>query len=469
MEKMLKAFKEESGEMKNRFKSFLVSGFITAAIAVGVFAYQSSFSYIVYFNGEKIGIVQEASQVEDAIAVVEGQMVEKYGAEAYIKGETSFEKIGAQKDKQLDEKQLETLIIEQLEVYKPAAVIMVDGEEKLAVGTKAQADSILEDVKKTFVDKVNNGGSKIESLEVAFAQKVEVVSKDVPVSEILSHEDALNAVNQNGGQVQTYTVAQGDNAWNISRAFKTGIRTIQEANPDKDITNIKPGETINLSTDSPLIDVTITTTQIDKAAIGFTTEKQSDGTQYTGVSKVVQEGQNGEKEVKKTVTYRNGNIESEVILEETIIKAPVAKIVMEGTKIRPAKVSRSASSRTAAPTYNGDLGSAIVATAKHYIGTPYRSGGSTPAGFDCSGFTSYVYRQYGISLPRTSGGQASAGGYVAKSDLRPGDLVIFSGHVGIYVGNNSFIHSPSPGKSVMISSLGDSYWRSTYISGRRVY
>ena len=103
-----------------------------------------------------------------------------------------------------------------------------------------------------------------------------------------------------------------------------------------------------------------------------------------------------------------------------------------------------------------------------YMGIPYVSGGSTPAGFDCSGFTQYVFRQYGISIPRTSGGQGGAGSQVSRGDLKPGDLVIFSGHVGIYVGNGSFIHSPSTGKSIQISSLSG-YWSSKFICGRRVY
>jgi len=119
------------------------------------------------------------------------------------------------------------------------------------------------------------------------------------------------------------------------------------------------------------------------------------------------------------------------------------------------------------------MGSRIVDYSKNFIGTPYVSGGSSPSGFDCSGFTSYVYKQFGVSLSRTAHGQATEGTYVAKADLVPGDLVFFNtyggiSHVGIYVGDDNFIHATVPGDIVRISSLNSSYYRSRYVTARRI-
>lgn len=114
-------------------------------------------------------------------------------------------------------------------------------------------------------------------------------------------------------------------------------------------------------------------------------------------------------------------------------------------------------------------GNTVVATAKQYLGCKYVYGGTTPSGFDCSGFTQYVYKQCGVSLNRTSDAQASNGTAVSKSNLQPGDLVIFTGHVGIYIGNNQFIHAANPSKGVITTSLSDSYYTKTYKTARRIF
>lgn len=117
---------------------------------------------------------------------------------------------------------------------------------------------------------------------------------------------------------------------------------------------------------------------------------------------------------------------------------------------------------------NGVSGNDIVAYAKQFLGCKYVYGGMSPSGFDCSGFTSYVYKHFGYSLNRTSSGQQSNGVGVDKSNLKPGDILCFTGHVGIYIGGNSFIHAANPSKGVIITSLSDSYYVKNYITARRI-
>jgi hypothetical protein len=119
------------------------------------------------------------------------------------------------------------------------------------------------------------------------------------------------------------------------------------------------------------------------------------------------------------------------------------------------------------------FGDTVTDIALDYIGVPYVWGGTSPSGFDCSGFTSYTYKQAGITLPRTASDQYTKGQAVSKSNLVEGDLVFFStykagaSHVGIYLGDNKFVHASSSA-GVRVSSLTESYYTRTYIGSKRI-
>jgi NlpC/P60 family len=120
--------------------------------------------------------------------------------------------------------------------------------------------------------------------------------------------------------------------------------------------------------------------------------------------------------------------------------------------------------------------SELVVSALGFLGVPYRRGGnSAETGFDCSGFVKAIYEQTaGLILPRRAEQQAAATQKIDKVDLKPGDLVFFNtmrrtfSHVGIYVGNGKFIHSPKPGAEVRVEDMGIAYWSSRFDGARRV-
>ena len=116
---------------------------------------------------------------------------------------------------------------------------------------------------------------------------------------------------------------------------------------------------------------------------------------------------------------------------------------------------------------------ALIATARQYIGVPYVFGGTTPLGFDCSGFLQYVFKQNGLTIPRLADEQYKLGKSVKKSELRAGDLVFFTtyepgaSHCGIYIGDGQFMHASSS-RGIRIDRLDNVYWAPRYYGGKHI-
>ncbi|MGF1614246.1 MAG: C40 family peptidase [Gammaproteobacteria bacterium] len=120
-------------------------------------------------------------------------------------------------------------------------------------------------------------------------------------------------------------------------------------------------------------------------------------------------------------------------------------------------------------------GEKVVAVAKTLVGAPYRYGGTTPSGFDCSGLVQYAYREAGFTLPRSTGEQLRYAQSVSVTHLRPGDLLFFRiskrkvSHVAIYSGQGRFIHAPSSGRRVSYGELDHPFWKKRLVSAGRLH
>ncbi len=115
-----------------------------------------------------------------------------------------------------------------------------------------------------------------------------------------------------------------------------------------------------------------------------------------------------------------------------------------------------------------------MSTVKQLYGVPYKSAGTSKKGFDCSGFTRYVFQSFGVDLPHNSAAQYQVGTKVSRKDLKPGDLVFFNtngrsiSHVGIYIGNNTFVHSASSQGVVKTKLTDPYYWSKRYVGAKRI-
>jgi cell wall-associated NlpC family hydrolase len=264
--------------------------------------------------------------------------------------------------------------------------------------------------------------------------------------------------------VKTYAVKDGDTLWDIAAANGMSIAELQNANPGFDPNKLKIGQQLNLVALKPYL--TVETKELITAAekIDFKTVYEETSSLNKGQVKIKTPGVYGSKQVSSEVSKENGVVVAANVVSSVVTAEPQDQVALKGTKSGALYVASRGGGRSVSVDASG---SEIVAYAKKFIGSPYVHGGSSPSGFDCSGFTQYVYSHFGGSLPRTASGQYSCGSFVDKSDLQPGDLVFFTpssgasriSHVGIYVGGGSFIHSPQPGERVKVSSFSTSNLR----------
>lgn len=364
----------------------------------GLFYFQPGIGYEIISNGEHVGYVKTKSQAEHTVNVLNKQIRDEKGEAAVYDLKVTYQKGKMDNNKFTNDDVMKQNFEQSLDVKMPAYIIKSNNKVVMAVKDEETAQKVLNTVKAPYV--VKSESNKITNVRVKFLQDVEVLKLNkVSEDKILESHEALASVNP---------------STSVSRSKLT-----RSLVPQSDSV-------------STLLDVKTSYQEIGKVPVEPRVRKVADPTMSSGKTKVKSEGKAGVREVNRMVTMVNGSVIEEKVLTQKVIQKPEDKIVLYGTKT---------------------AGGSVIGIARQYLGTPYRWGGTTPSGFDCSGFTSYVYRQLGVSLPRTSYGQANSGIRVSRSELQPGDLVWGPGHVGIYVGNGSYIHAPSPGQSVKISPL----------------
>lgn len=179
--------------------------------------------------------------------------------------------------------------------------------------------------------------------------------------------------------------------------------------------------------------------------------------------------ENGWSKVK--VNGKEGYISSSLLSEKKKETSRSLETPRTKTSENSSENTKTSQEKGTTTTVSGK-GATVVETAKKYIGCSYVYGASGPSSFDCSGFTSYVFKQHGISLNRTAAGQYSNGVAVSRNQLQPGDLVMFGksgiNHVGIYIGGGQIVHAANKSRGVTTDTINSGYYNNNYVGARRV-
>lgn len=266
-----------------------------------------------------------------------------------------------------------------------------------------------------------------------------------------------------------YTIHKGDTLWSLAAKHGTTVSKILQANGLNEKSVLRPGKSIVIpTTDSPA--------NVNRSGRVSNASRQAVCTIHTRVNNVCMRTAPSSESGKISLLQAGVNC---TLLERTGRWAKVQ--LSDGTTgyIHRSLLATGECQSDSVQSTGTDLNRSsqcpdLVASALACRGTRYVRGGVGRGGFDCSGFTRYIFAKYGVSLPHSSTAQASRGEAVSRSELAAGDLVFFQtnsrgiSHVGIYIGDGRFVHAASRGRGVTVDSLGSSYYCSRYRGARRV-
>ena len=263
----------------------------------------------------------------------------------------------------------------------------------------------------------------------------------------------------------SYKIKQGDTLWDIAAKHHTTVAKLAKANHLRENAVLSLGKSI-------AIPGAAHSKQPNRRSAP---PRQMSATVHTNADAVCLRA-GGSTSSRKVTTLQRGTTLRVLSRNGKWAKVALANGVC-GYVYRPLLATGPGSDRPSSQVASAEpvVGStSVVRTALAYRGTPYSRGGTSRGGFDCSGFTRHVYAKFGIMLPHSSAAQAGLGVSVSRGELSPGDLVFFQttrrsiSHVGIYIGNNNFVHASSHGRGVTVDSLGSSYYAPRYRGARRV-
>jgi|GEM_PF-804789 Cell wall-associated hydrolases (invasion-associated proteins) len=417
----------------------------------------------VIINGQQVGFVRNVSTGKDLVETILKQHGKPFGLIAKTHDQITYEPVRVNPAVYFKSTLSETALESRLSFYLDGYKLEADGTIIAVLPSKEDTDKVL----KNYEDYYVKPSTENKVTSVQFAEKVSVEEAEVQPDQILPLDQAFKTLMDGKITTKDYTVQSKDSWWLIARKNNMLTDEVLAGNPGTTKNSkLLPGQTIKLVNSTPYLTIVSKGTYSGSETLPYDVVTKTDSSLRDGQTKVVQQGSNGSKSVTYSYVQKNGIDVAKQVLAEKVLQAPVNQVIAKGSSNQNVNVAFAISR-------GGNGSSAIVNRALSLQGTPYVFGGTTRSGFDCSGFTKYVYASSGISLPRTSYAQFASGSAVGKNDLQPGDLVFFTtytsgaSHVGIYLGGGRFVHASNPTSGIEVSSLGDSFYSSRYLGARR--
>lgn len=444
---------------KNVF-NYVVPAVSVFILVVTVYFWSGScFALSVSYGGKNLGIVSHEQDFKNAAEKVEQNVTDASGKNFSLNNKITMKLVLAKKTDLLSEDQMyNNIVAKSCEGVKSGYGLYVDNRLAGASSTNETIEAMLNGMTEKYRKEPN-----VQSVE--FSQDVSVKSGLFPSSVFKSQKEMKKIVTGKEDSVSSGSVVPA----NISADFRISLDPLYAMNLSGDAQALNE-DTLVSGSSCPKLTVKVLKTEEYDAEIPYETEQSSSDKLKSGRTVIKTYGHNGSQHIVASVSYVDGVKTDENIVSSTVIDQPVTQKVVVGTK------KSSGNSGSSSSSVSGRSGG-LAGYAQSAIGVPYVSGGSSRSGFDCSGFTSYVFSKYGVHLPHSAAAQSAYGSYVSRSNLEQGDLVFFDtngghnsiSHVGIYLGGGRFIDaSSSRPHAVTIDSLNSRYYSSRFMTARRV-
>lgn len=319
---------------RTQVKKIAAGALVLAVFSTTAGVYKSVQAYRVFFNGEEVGMVRHTQDFMQGLEAVQELLNEEYNMEIVFENDVVFEKAIVDQDQLLESSEDVAKAIEATDVTLSveAAVILIEGQEVVALSSREEAEKTLESVIAAFAQL---GENEVIVSEPIIEQSYEVVDRVVPFATLRSTDEAVTYIMQGTDEIIEYQVQNGDTSWNIAVNRGINIDELASANPDKDIADLHPGDVLKLTEAKPYLNVEVVKQVVYSEKIPYGTTYQSDANLYVGKTQEISAGVNGVKEITALVTYRNGVQIAKEITQETLVKDPVNQVMAKGTKPLP--------------------------------------------------------------------------------------------------------------------------------------
>lgn len=335
---------QENGHKdRKKAKNALAALMVFSMLAMGFTGYKvnevRTRAFDLYINEVKIGSVRDGDSVEELVQELEEELSDKHDLDMIL-GEKIQKEASHVKEKDLSSKEeLKSSIKSTANFLVAGTAIRIDNKEVGVLSCNEDAEALVEKVKEHHLEKLS-GDRKLE--EVKIVEEVDFEKKEVPLRELSNEEELIDHILNGGEEVKTHIIEVGENFWTLAQMYNTTMEEIEAANPDKDTHKLAPGVEVKLVNPKSLITVETIEEFEYTEAINYEVVVEKNSNMYTNEKKVKVEGERGENKITAREKKHNGILVEKEIIREEVVKKPVDKLVVQGTKERPKTVATGA-------------------------------------------------------------------------------------------------------------------------------